>query len=79
MPPPISESVLEQQFIGQLEDLKYAYRTDIRDRAALHANFREKFQSLNQVTLTDKEFDRLLLQIITPDVFLASRSLREKN
>ncbi len=79
MPPPISETVLEQQFIGQLEDLKYAYRNDICDRAALHANFREKFESLNRVELTNKEFDRLLLQIITPDVFLASRSLREKN
>ena len=59
--------------------MKYSYRNDIRDRAALHANFREKFESLNRVKLTNKEFDRLLLQIITPDVFLASRSLREKN
>jgi len=79
MPPPISESVLEQQFIGQLEDLKYAYRNDIRDRAALHANFREKFESLNRVKLTNKEFERLLLQIITPDVFLASQRLRERS
>ena len=79
MPPPISETVLEQQFIGQLEDLKYAYRKDIRDRAALHANFREKFESLNRVKLTNKEFDRLLQQIITSDVFLASRRLRERD
>ena len=79
MPPPISESVLEQQFIGTLEDLKYAYRDDIRDRDSLHRNFREKFEALNRVKLTDKEFDRLLQQIITPDVFLASRNLRETN
>lgn len=49
MPQTISETVLEQQFIVQLEDLKYAYRHDIRDSAALHANFREKFESLNRV------------------------------
>ena len=79
MPPPVSESVLEQQFIGTLEDLKYAYRDDIRDRDSLHRNFREKFEALNRVKLTDKEFDRLLQQIITPDVFLASRNLRETN
>jgi type I restriction enzyme R subunit len=48
MPTPISESVLEQHLIGQLENLKYAYRGDIRDRASLHANFREKFESLNR-------------------------------
>jgi type I restriction enzyme R subunit len=58
--PPISETILEQQFIDQLEDLKYAYRGDIRDRASLHANFREKFESLNRCKLTNKEFDRLL-------------------
>jgi len=77
--PPISETILEQQFIGQLEDLKYAYRNDIRDRASLHANFREKFESLNRCKLTNKEFDRLLQQIVRPDVFLASRSLRERD
>ena len=74
MPTPISESVLEQQFIGQLEDLKYAYRGDIRDRASLHVNFREKFESLNRCKLTDKEFDRLLQQIVRQDVFHASRA-----
>ncbi len=79
MPPPISETVLEQQFIGQLEDLKYAYRRDIRDRATLHANFREKFESLNRCKLTDREFDRLLQQIVRQDVFDASRSLRERD
>ena len=51
--PPISESILEQHFIGELEDLKYAYRNDIRDRTTPHANFREKFESLNRCKLTD--------------------------
>ena len=58
MPPPISETVLEQQFIGQLENLKYAYRMDIRDRASLHKNFRDKFESLfgpaSDYLLTDR-------------------------
>jgi type I restriction enzyme, R subunit len=44
------ESELEKAFIGKLQDLKYEYRRDIRDRAALEANFRKKFEALNRVT-----------------------------
>ncbi len=73
------EQEIEQTLIGKLCDLKYIYRQDIRDRASLEQNFREKFESLNRVHLTDAEFDRLLLQIVTPDVFAAARHLRERN
>ncbi|MFA5203230.1 MAG: type I restriction endonuclease subunit R, partial [Lentisphaeria bacterium] len=52
---------------------------DIRDRAALESNFRQKFETLNRVRLTDGEFHRLLDELITPDVFTAARVLREKN
>ena len=62
-----TESQIEQSLISKLSDLKYTYRPDIRDRAALEANFREKFQALNRVHLTDGEFLRLLDQIVSPD------------
>ncbi len=75
----ISESQLEQQFIAKLTDLKYTPRPDIRDRAALESNFREKFEALNRVRLTDGEFARLLDEIITPDVFTAAKTLRQIN
>ena len=71
-----SERVLEDELIAKLCDLKYVYRKDIRDRAALEANFREKFESLNRVSLTDGEFKRLLDEIVTSDVFKASLALR---
>ena len=74
----IKENQIEQNFIKQLIDLKYTYRPDIVDRKTLEQNFREKFESLNKVRLTDKEFARLREQIITPDVFAASKLLREK-
>lgn len=45
----------------------------------MEKNFREKFAVLNRVNLTDTEFQRLLEQIITPDVFTAARTLREYN
>jgi type I restriction enzyme R subunit len=73
------ERLIEEQFIAKLRGLKYEYREDIRDRAALEQNFRAKFEALNRVTLTQGEFSRLLEEIISPDVFTAARTLRERN
>lgn len=75
----IREPDIEKGFIGKLQDLKYEYRPDIRNRAALEANFREKFEALNRVRLTDAEFARLLDDIVTPDVYTAAKTLREIN
>jgi type I restriction enzyme R subunit len=74
-----SERQLEDELIAKLKELKYVYRDDIRDRASLEANFREKFQQLNRVKLTDEEFARLLEEIVTPDVFTAAQTLRSRN
>jgi len=73
------ERHLEDLLVARLQDLKYVYRPDIRDRAALEANFRRHFEALNRVKLTDGEFERLLDEIVTPDVFTASRTLRQIN
>ncbi len=67
----VKEEQIEYGFIGKLQNLKYEYRADIRDRASLERNFREKFEALNRVHLTDGEFARLLDEIVTPDVFAA--------
>ncbi len=73
----MDEQQIEHIFIEKLCDLKYIYRTDIRDRATLEHNFRQHFQTLNQVQLTDGEFTRLFNQIIHPDVFTNARRMRE--
>ena len=75
----LREGDLEDQFIDKLVALKYTLRTDISTRADLEANFREKFQRLNAVTLTDSELARLLDQIITADVYKAAEILRSRN
>jgi type I restriction enzyme R subunit len=72
----VREDTIEYGFIGTLQKLKYEYRPDITNRATLEANFREKFEALNRVRLTDSEFARLLDEIVTPDVFTASKTLR---
>src|SRR5690606_29810783 len=74
----VSESQVEHHFIEQLKGLKYSYRPDIVDRKTLELNFREKFESLNRVRLTDSVFLRLREPIISNDVFIASKKQREK-
>jgi type I restriction enzyme R subunit len=75
----LSEKQIEDNLIKKLIELKYTYRDDIRDKSMLELNFREHFQRLNKVNLTDSEFARLCDGIITPDVFKASKTLREIN
>jgi len=60
----LREGHLETGFIGKLQSLKYEYRPDIRDRASLERNFREKFEALNRVHLTDSGFSRLMEEIV---------------
>lgn len=55
----LKEPEIEYGFIGKLQDLKYTYRSDIRDRNALEQNFRKKFETLNRVNLSNAEFARL--------------------
>lgn len=73
------EQQIENAFIEKLKDLKYVYREDIRDKVSLEENFREKFEKLNYVKLTDSEFARLRGEIINADVFAAAKTLRERN
>lgn len=74
-----SEHEIEMKFIQKLQDLKYTYRDDIKDKDSLDANFREHFERLNRVKLSDSEFARLKEAIITSEVFIASKALREIN
>ncbi len=73
------EQEIENALIAKLQDLKYTYREDIRDKASLEQNFREKFEALNYVRLTDSEFARLRDEIVNSDVFVAAKTLRERN
>lgn len=74
-----TEHQIEQNLIAKLIELKYTYRPDIRDRDTLEQNFRQKFQALHMVSLTDAEFARLRDSIVTSDVFAAAKTLRTRN
>ena len=72
------ENHIELNLIEQLKGLKYIYRPDVVDRKTLEQNFKTKFESLNRVRLSDNEFLRLREEIIQPDVYKASKLLRER-
>jgi len=72
----VREEDIEAAFIAKLCELKYTHRTDITDRASLEKNFRQKFEELNHVRLSDAEFARLLVEIVSDDVFTAAKTLR---
>lgn len=75
----IREKQIEENFIHKLIEFKYTYRPDICDRNSLEQNFREKFEHLNHVHLSDSEFTRLLEEITDSDVYYSSKNLRECN
>lgn len=74
----MKEKQLEQDLVDTLVGLKYTLRPEIKDRHSLEKNFRQKFEALNRVRLTDSEFMRLREEFIKPDVFVASKFLRER-
>ena len=65
----MTEKDIENNLINKLQKLGYTYRPDIKTYEKLTQNFREKFQNLNNIQLTDKEFSRFLNTIITPNIF----------
>ncbi|MBX3141494.1 MAG: type I restriction endonuclease subunit R [Trueperaceae bacterium] len=75
----MNERTIELDLVGWLKEAGYTHRPDICDRLSLETNFRKRFEELNQVRLTDAEFDRLLDKLVTADAFAASRALRETN
>lgn len=75
----LNEHQIERHLIDKLTNLKYTYRPDIRTREALEQNFRQKFESLNRVKLTEAEFSRLRDEIVNGEVFSAAKTLRQRN
>lgn len=70
---------IELDFIEKLKDLKYIYRKDIKDRFSLETNFRQHFERLNMVKLSDSEFNRLKESIINSNVYESAKILRSIN
>lgn len=58
-----SEARLEAEFIKQLQSQGYEYAKQVKDEASLLENLRRQLELLNDVTLSDSEWARLLPMI----------------
>ncbi|KAA9340133.1 type I restriction endonuclease subunit R [Adhaeribacter soli] len=71
------EQELEDNLVKQLQTLGYAF-VSIKDEQALLANLKTQLEKYNQVTLTAKEFERVLNHLNKGNVFDRAKILRDK-
>ena len=71
-----SEAQLEEELIKTLVSFTYEY-TDIKTYDQLVANFRKQIDKLNGLTLSDKEFDRLMTSMLGRSRFESAKNLRQ--
>ncbi|OGL30850.1 deoxyribonuclease HsdR [Candidatus Saccharibacteria bacterium RIFCSPHIGHO2_12_FULL_41_12] len=72
-----SEQTLENNLIAQLHEMKYE-RVAIADEVALVANLKTQLEKHNGVTLSDKEFSKVLSYLSKGNVFDRAKTLRDK-
>jgi type I restriction enzyme R subunit len=71
------EQVLENQLVAQLQKLKYE-KVVIKDENALTANLKTQLEKHNNITFSNKEFERVLNILSKGSVFEKAKTLREK-
>ncbi len=71
------EQILEEQLIEQLQKLSYSY-VEIKDETALLSNLKKQLEKHNNISFSDKEFERVLNILSKGSVFEKAKTLREK-
>ncbi len=71
------EQVLENQLVAQLQQLKYE-KVLIKDENALVVNLKTQLEKHNNITFSDKEFERVLNMLSKGSVFEKAKTLRAK-
>lgn len=77
-----SEAMLEEKFIEQLQDMGYE-RIKIKNEEQLNANFKQQLEKLNkkelnEQSLTDDEFERILTYLDSGSIFDKADKLRDE-
>ena len=72
-----SEQILEAGLIDTLIKMNYK-RVQIEDEPALIANFRQQLDVHNKTTLTDEEFNRVMIHLESGSIFDKATKLRDK-
>ncbi len=71
------EQILEEQLIEQLQKLSYSY-VEIKDETALLSNLKKQLEKHNNISFSDKEFERVINILSKGSVFEKAKTLREK-
>lgn len=71
------EQLLENNLIDQLVGLGYE-RITLRDEADVVANFKQQIEKHNKITLTDSEFNQILIYINKGNTFDRAKTLRSR-
>ncbi|MFV8373037.1 type I restriction endonuclease subunit R [Flavobacterium sp. LB2P74] len=71
------EQILEEQLIEQLQKLGYS-NVVIKDEKDLLSNLKKQLEKHNNITFSDKEFERVLNILSKGSVFEKAKTLREK-
>lgn len=72
-----AERILENQLVAKLQTLGYGL-VQIKDENKLIANLKKQLEKHNDITFSEKEFDRVLNILSKGTVFEKSKTLREK-
>ena len=71
------EQILENQLVAQLEKLQYS-KVVIKDENDLIPNLKTQLEKHNNITFSDKEFERVLNILSKGSVFEKAKTLRQK-
>ena len=71
------ELILEEQLVAKLQELGYAV-VQIRNEAELIANLKSQLEKHNNITFSEKEFEKVLNILSKGSVFEKAKTLREK-
>ncbi len=72
-----SEQTLEQNLIKQLRGMEYEVAS-IQDETVLLSNLKSQLEKHNQITISDKEFNKVLNHLNSGNVFDRAKILRDK-
>ena len=72
-----SEALLEKSLIETLKDQGYEF-VKIKNEDELNANFKKQLEKLNNIEITDEEFDRILIHLDKGSLFNKAETLRDR-
>jgi len=72
-----AEAILEKKLIEQLVSQSFEYLT-INTESELISNFRTQLEAYNKISLSDEEFNRILIHLDGGSVFAKAKKLRDR-